>query len=292
MEAAIEELKRAVGRRLSRIRALTEAWVPAPRIAMVLERAVGQLDAAETWADLQGLARTWMRELDRASAGASIPVGNLMGYLHSLAERTAPAYDLRLRVEDLLPASVLGWELSERLAAGMRGLRPDAQAALLRWEMEFLDTWYPCAPSLHEGRYEVVLDEELWSEVPVKDLGPEDTRQGRVAPLGSEGEFEEVLGQKARVDRYAEAHGLLQEIVGPAPGLCVASFSIAERAVLVGTDTVRDLWPEILDLGCAEDVLIWPLWPVQAGWALSHFHHGGLQIGRLRGPWPHRVTIE
>lgn len=292
MDAAMDDVKRALGQRLSRIRALSEGWKPAPRIAKVLDGAVGRLAAAETLADLQNHARAWMRALDRAGAGASSPVGNLLGYLHSLVERTSPAYDLRLRVEDLQPASILGWDLSERLAAGMRGLRSDAEATLLRCEMEFLYTWYPCAPSLHEGRYELIFDEELWSEVPVADLGPHDTRPGRVAPLKREGELGGILGQKAHVDRYAAAHGVLQQMVGPAQGLCVASFSIEGRVALVGTDTVRDLWPEILDLGGAQDVLIWPLWPVQAGWALSHFHHGGLQIGRLRGSWPHRVTIE
>jgi hypothetical protein len=94
--------------------------------------------------------------------------------------------------------------------------------------MEFLYMWYPCAPSLHEGRYELVFDEELWSEVPVADLGPQDTRPGRLAPLKREGALGGILGQKAHVDRYAAAHGVLQQMVGPAQGLCVASFSIED----------------------------------------------------------------
>jgi hypothetical protein len=290
-QTAMDDLKKTIGRRLERFREQRAAEDATARERTILERAVSKLDGVRTMDEVRAWATSLVRELDKPSSREKVSVCVLLDYLRALAQRKSATLDVRVKVDDLVECQVLGWNLSDRELADMRSLKRPAELALLEVSREFLEAWYPCAPLLDRERFDVVLDADLATEVPLDELTPLEKRSEWTTTIDWETGKTQDLGQRRHVEAYAQAHGIIQELAGVEKGLCVMALSIDESIALVSLDVVRSSWNDLFDVGMAQDVLIWPLWPVQAAWALSYFHHGHVEIGRMRGKWPHRVEI-
>lgn len=292
MSAAFEQLQQSIERRLAAALTTRKSKRSTTGERAIVERAIESLGKTKNLADVRAWATKLAKALDKPATRDKPAVCMLLDYLRPLAQRKSSALNVRLNVDDLQDPYALGWNLPDRALVDLRSLLPKAESKILDIGHEFVESWYPCSPRLDRERFDIVFESKLWAEVPLADLKPFEERAEWTGTINWETGETQALGQRRHVELYAQAHGIVQELAGSEQGLCAMSLPIDQSAALVSLDVVRASWDLLLDVGVMQDVLIWPLWPVQAAWAISHFNAGHLEIGRLRGKWPHNLEID
>jgi len=121
----------------------------------------------------------------------------------------------------------------------------------IEWGHEALLAWYPWVPRLDPAIFDVVFENAVQKD---------------------------TAGLKA----------CIESLIPEGPGRAVLLASPGDEAFIIESATVRESWEELL--WGIEDLLIIPVAPKVADWAVSWFHNDRVELGKRRSEWLHSFS--
>ena len=200
-------------------------------------------------------------------------VARLAAIIDKVTREWNPPILIEFVAEDLLPwSNPSGIDLDPHIGAAFREVTGDAEESLDDLH-NLLVSPPPAVPTPSPELFDV-----FWKHMMVVEKG-----HTKLPGLDVE---TVVMGYDDKL--VEDADRTIPGLIGSS-GPVFVTWSYAGVKGLTDTETVITSWEKICNSGFAEDVVIFP---PDAGWIISYFHHDTLFLGKRRiQDWPHQVVL-